>query len=125
MITSGTDRRILLALGAFQAVDAALCIQPIPYVGRCLDTVRYPKEHREIFPIIKGASAIGLLAGARFPALAKLTLVMLSIYFSFAFGAHVRVRDVSLNAAAAGALLVTYTALTTRELIGRSVNSSS
>lgn len=100
--------KVLAVLGAFQAIDAAICVQPVPYVAKCLDDVHYPKQNRWIFAPIKAASAVGLLAGVRYPGLARLTLVMLTIYFTLAVGAHVRVRDFGLNAASASTLLATY-----------------
>ncbi|MUM19016.1 hypothetical protein FZI91_13985 [Mycobacterium sp. CBMA271] len=112
--------RFLALLASMQAVDAAICVQPVPYVAKCLDDVSYPQEPRWIFPVIKGASALGLLGGIRFPPLAKLTLVMLTIYFSLAVGAHLRVRDIGLNAAAASALLATYGALAAKGLTAKS-----
>ncbi|TDZ85598.1 hypothetical protein DE4585_00917 [Mycobacteroides salmoniphilum] len=107
-------------LGSFQAVDAALCIQPVPYVAKCLDDVRYPQQNRWIFAPIKAASAIGLIGGIRFPGLAKLTLVMLTVYFSLAVGAHLRVRDIGLNAMSASTLLATYGVLAARGLAAKS-----
>jgi len=105
----------LAAMAAFQAVDAAICVQPIPYVAKCLDDVHYPAEGRWIFPVVKGAAAIGLLGGTRFPWLAKLTLVMLTIYFTLAVGFHIRAKDLRLNAASASSLLAVYAALTVKE----------
>ncbi len=106
--------RVLTLLAAFQAVDAAICVQPIPYVAKCLDDVHYPQENRWIFPVVKVASAAGLLGGIRFPGLAKLTLVMLTTCFTLALAAHLRARDSGLNAAAASTLLTTYGALAAR-----------
>ncbi|MGH3956022.1 DoxX family protein [Mycobacteroides salmoniphilum] len=112
--------RVLALLGSFQAVDAALCIQPVPYVAKCLDDVRYPKQNRWIFAPIKAASAMGLIGGIRFPGLAKLTLVMLTVYFSLAVGAHLRVRDIGLNVMSASTLLATYGVLAARGLAAKS-----
>lgn len=112
--------RVLALLGSFQAVDAALCIQPVPYVATCLNDVRYPQQNRWIFAPIKAASALGLIGGIRFPGLAKLTLVMLTVYFSLAVGAHLRVRDIGLNAMSASTLLATYGVLAARGLAAKS-----
>ncbi|ALR12046.1 DoxX family protein [Mycobacteroides saopaulense] len=111
--------RVLALLGTFQAVDAALCVQPIPYVAKCLDDVHFPRQSRWIFAPIKAAAAVGLLGGVRFPALAKLTLVMLTLYFSLAVGAHLRVRDIGLNAVSASTLLATYGVLAARGLTAK------
>lgn len=116
MEKTSRTRSILLLLSIFQAIDAALCVQPIPYVTRCLDAVHYPQTGRWIFPVVKFASAVGLFVGVRVPAVARLTLLMLTIYFSLAVSAHVRARDIGFNAAAATALLATYGTLTADEL---------
>lgn len=112
--------RVLALLGSFQAIDAALCVQPVPYVAKCLDDVHYPQQNRWIFAPIKAASAIGLLGGVRFPGLAKLTLVLLTIYFSLAVGAHLRLRDIGVNALSASTLLATYGVLAARGLAAKS-----
>ncbi|ALG85428.1 DoxX family protein [Gordonia phthalatica] len=91
---------------AGQSADAVACLGPIPYIARCLDDVEFPAEHRWIFPVVKFASAAGLAAAPRFPWLARLTAVMLTIYFSLAVGMHVRARDFRLNFAAASSFLV-------------------
>lgn len=106
---------ILAGLATFQAVDAAICVKPIPYVAKCLDDVNYPQEGRWIFPVVKAAATVGLLVGIRHPWVAKLTLVMLTIYFSLAVGYHLRAKDIGLNAASASSLLATYGALTVTE----------
>lgn len=106
---------ILTGVATFQAVDAAICVKPIPRVAKCLDDVHFPQEGRWIFPVVKAASALGLLAGTRYPWLAKLTLVMLTIYFSLAVGYHLRAKDIGLNAASATSLLAAYSALTITE----------
>ncbi|AMU75583.1 Uncharacterised protein [Mycobacteroides abscessus subsp. massiliense] len=112
--------RVLALLASFQTVDAAICVQPIPYVAKCLDDVRYPEQNRWIFAPIKAASAVGLLGGIRFPWLAKLTLFMLTVYFTLAVGAHVRARDIGLNAVSASSLLATYGALMVKGLGAKS-----
>lgn len=42
--------------------------------------------------------------------------MLLTVYFALAVGAHVRVRDFGLNAAAASTLLLTYGALAARTI---------
>ncbi|WOC13372.1 DoxX family protein [Gordonia sp. MP11Mi] len=96
---------------AGQAADAVACIGPIPYIARCLDSVEFPAEYRWIFPIVKGVSAVGLAAAPRFPGLARLTTVMLTIYFVLAVGSHVRTRDIGLNFAASSSMLAFYSTL--------------
>lgn len=105
------DPRLYQALAATQAVDAAICVGPIPYVQRCLTDVEFPEQYWWIFPVVKGASAVGLAAAPRYPTLARFTAVMLTVYFCCAVGAHVRVRDLRLNFAAASSLLATYAVL--------------
>lgn len=105
------DPRVYRLAAAGQAADAAICVPPIPYVARCLDDVEFPEENRWIFPVTKAASALGLWLAPRHPGLARLTAVMLTLYFVLAVGAHVRVRDLRLNFAAATGLLVFYGAL--------------
>ncbi len=48
-------------------------------------------------PVVKAAAAVGLLSITRFPALARLTTAMLTLYFALAVGAHIRVRDKVVN----------------------------
>ncbi len=103
-----TPARIYTALAAAQAADAVACALPAPFVTECLDGVRFPVDKRWIFAPIKAASAIGLASVWRFPALARFTAVMLTVYFSLAVGSHVRVRDFGRNFVAASTLLVTY-----------------
>lgn len=93
---------------AGQSTDGILCLGPIPYIARCLDDVNFPMEHRWVFPVVKFASAAGLASASRYPALARFTAVMLTVYFCLAVGMHVRARDLRLNFAAASSLLVFY-----------------
>ena len=105
----------LVGMATFQAVDAAICVKPIPYVATCLDDVNYPQGGRWIFPVVKAAAAVGLLVGTQVPWVARLTLIMLMIYFSLAIGYHLRAKDIGPNAASASSLLATYGALTVTE----------
>lgn len=114
--STSVSSRVLVLLAAFQAVDAAMCVKPIPYIAKCLDDVGYPQQGRWVFPVVKAAGAVGLIGGTRFPGLARLTLVMLTIYFSLAVGAHIRVRDLGVNAASASTLLLTYGTLATKSM---------
>ncbi|SHT60364.1 Uncharacterised protein [Mycobacteroides abscessus subsp. abscessus] len=113
--------RVLALLASFQAVDAAICVQPIPYVAKCLDDVRYPQQYRWIFAPIKAASAVGLLGGIRFPWLARLTTFMLTVYFTLAVGAHLRAHDKMLNALPATSLLALFAVLTAKGFDEREV----
>lgn len=115
MVSAGEvirNPRFYELVAAGQAADAAICIQPIPYVAKCLDDVGWPEgDSRWFFPVVKAASAVGLAAAPRWPGLARLTAIMLTLYFAVAVGLHVRARDLRLNFAAATSLLVFYGAL--------------
>jgi hypothetical protein len=109
-----TSPRSYLVLAAAQAADAVACTVPLPFVTKALDDVNFPAENRWIFAVVKGASAIGLLSVTRFPALARLTTAMLTLYFALAVMFHLRARDIGLNAAAATTLLATFAAMTAK-----------
>jgi hypothetical protein len=102
------------ALGGFMALDAVIYAIPLPFVTEALDTLDFPREYRWIFPPIKAAAAVGLLAARRFPALGRLTTAMLTLYFALAVGSHVRARDFkpSGGIGAAGLFLATFGAMT-------------
>jgi DoxX-like family len=101
-------RQLYGAMAAVQAVDAALCVKPVGFVGRCLDDVELPRQYWVVLPVVKGASAVGLASVGRAPTLARFTAVMLTLYFVLAVGAHVRVRDFGRNFGSAAALLAVY-----------------
>lgn len=103
------DLYLLAAAG--QAADAAACVKPIDYIKRCLDDVGFPEDKRWIFPVVKGASAVGLASARRLPLLAHATAIALTVYFLLAVGAHVRARDLRFNFAAATSLLAFFGAL--------------
>jgi hypothetical protein len=107
-----TSPKTYAALAAFQAVDAVACAIPVAPVAKILDTLRIPQDIRWLLPASKAASVIGLLSAGRIPALARLTTAMLTLYFTLAVGAHLRVRDRIVNAIPAASFLATYAALT-------------
>jgi DoxX-like family len=107
-----TSPKTYAGLAAFQAVDAVACAIPVAPVAKTLDTLRIPQDIRWLLPASKAASVIGLLAAGRVPALARLTTAMLTLYFTLAVGAHLRVRDRIVNAIPAAAFLATYVVLT-------------
>jgi hypothetical protein len=111
-VSALTSPKTYAALAAFQAVDAVACAIPVAPVAKTLDTLGVPQEIRWIFPASKAASAIGLLSASRFPALARLTTAMLTLYFVLAVGAHIRVRDRIVNAIPAASFLAIYAGLT-------------
>lgn len=106
-----TSPKTYYATGAFMAFDAVICAIPLPLVTEGLDAVNFPRRYRWIFPPIKTAAAIGLFSVTRFPALARLTTVMLTIYFTLAVGSHIRARDLSRGAVAATTFLATFAAM--------------
>ncbi|MEB3020455.1 DoxX family protein [[Mycobacterium] crassicus] len=107
-----TSPKTYTGLAALQAADAVLCAIPAPFITTALDTVECPQQVRPILPIVKAASAIGLLSVHRFPALARLTTAALTLYFVLAVGAHIRVRDSIANTAPAASLLALFAAMT-------------
>lgn len=107
-----TSPKTYAALGVFHAVDAVVCgFQPGP-IKKTLDDVRLPENVRPVLPVVKAAAAVGLLSVTRFPALARLTTAMLTLYFALAVGAHVRVRDKVVNGLPAAVLLALVAAMT-------------
>jgi hypothetical protein len=106
------SRKAYAALAAMQAGDAVACIGPIAPVRAALDAVGLPENVRPVLPVVKAASALGLLSVYRFPALARLTTFMLTVYFVLAVSAHVRAKDWSPGLAAATSMLVLFGAMT-------------
>ncbi len=106
------SRRTYAVLAAMQAGDAVACIGPIAPVRAALDAVGLPENVRPVLPIVKAASAVGLLSVYRFPALARLTTFMLTVYFTLAVGAHVRAKDWSPGLGAAASLLALFGSMT-------------
>jgi hypothetical protein len=107
-----TSPKTYAGLAAFQAGDAIACAIPLPAITKALDQYGVPPDIRWILPAAKAASVIGLLSAGRIPALARLTTAMLTVYFTLAVGAHLRVRDRIVNAVPAASFLATYAALT-------------
>jgi DoxX-like family len=107
-----TSPKTYAGLAAFQAIDAVACAIPIPPITKSLDSLGVPQDIRWILPATKAASVIGLLSASRFPALARLTTAMLTLYFVLAVGAHLRVRDKVVNLIPAASFLATYAVLT-------------
>ena len=107
-----TSPKTYAGLAAFQVADAAACALPAPFVAEALDRVGCPPTVRRALPVVKAASAVGLAAAGRFPALARVTTAALTLYFALAVTAHLRVRDSLVNTAPAVSLLAVYAALT-------------
>jgi hypothetical protein len=101
-------------LAAFHAVDAVGCAVQAAPIKKVLDDLDIPEGIRPVFPVVKGAAAVGLASVTRFPALARLTTAMLTLYFILAVGAHLRVRDKIVSVIPAVAFLVTFAAMTVK-----------
>jgi hypothetical protein len=91
-----------------------VCGIPVAYIEKSFDTLEVPQRIRWVFPTVKAASAVGLLAAGRFPALARLTTFMLTIYFVLAVGAHIRVKDTVIGTVPAAGFLALCAAMTAR-----------
>ncbi len=109
-----TSPKVYAGLAVLQAGDAVACGLQIPPIKKALDDVHLTEELRPVLPVVKGAAAIGLLTVRRFPALARLTTLMLTVYFALAVAFHVRARDVSPGLVAASSLLVLFAAMTAK-----------
>jgi|SRR5690625_1421057 len=109
-----TSPKTYHGLAAFQAADAVACAIPVPYIAKSLDTVQCPQQVRPVLPIVKAASAIGLLSVHRFPVLARVTTAALTLYFVLAVGAHIRVRDAVVNTIPAASFLALFAAMTVK-----------
>src|SRR6201990_3007303 len=109
-----TSPKTYAALGAFHAVDAVACAAQVAPVKKVLDDLEVPDSVRKVLPVVKVAAAIGLLSVTRFPALARLTTAMLTLYFILAVGAHIRVRDKIVNGLPAAVFLALFAAMTAK-----------
>ncbi|MGV0748910.1 DoxX family protein [Mycolicibacter heraklionensis] len=107
-----TSPKTYTGLAAFQVADAVACAIPVPYIATALDQLGCSPEVRKVLPIVKAASAVGLLSVHRFPGLARLTTAALTLYFVLAVGAHIRVRDAVVNTVPAATLLTLFAAMT-------------
>lgn len=109
-----TSPKTYVALAAFHAGDAVACGVQVAPIKKVLDDLGVPDEVRRVLPVVKAAAALGLLSVTRFPALARLTTAMLTVYFALAVGAHIRVRDKVVNTLPALSFLVTFAAMTVK-----------
>lgn len=106
-----TSRRTYAALAAVQGADAVACAIPLAAIEKTFDDVGLPREIRPLIPVVKAASALGLLSVFRSPLLARVTTVMLTVYFALAVGSHLRARDFSPALGAASMFLAIYGAM--------------
>lgn len=109
-----TSPKTYAALAAFHAVDAVACAVQVAPIKKSLDTLEVPENVRPVLPVVKTAAAIGLLSVTRFPGLARLTTAMLTLYFTLALSAHIRVRDKIVNALPAASFLVLFATMTVK-----------
>lgn len=109
-----TSPKTYTGLAAFQAADAVACAVQVAPIKRILDDLGVPEGVRPVLPVVKGAAAVGLLSVTWFPALARLTTAMLTLYFTLAVGAHIRARDKAVNALPAVSFLALFAAMTAK-----------
>ena len=107
-----TSPKTYAALAVFNAVDAVACGVQVAPIKKTLDNLGVPDDIRPVLPAVKAAAAVGLLSVTRFPALARLTTAMLTLYFVLAVGAHIRARDKIVNALPAASFLATFAVMT-------------
>jgi hypothetical protein len=86
-------RQQVLGLVVIQAADAAFNAIPTQWLRDDLDHLGVPEDLRFVFPVIKSASALGLLGGLRWPRVGRVTAAALIVYFLAAMGFHARARD--------------------------------
>ena len=109
-----TSPKTYAGLAAFHAIDAVGCAVQFAPIKKVLDDLGIPEDIRPVFPVVKAAAAVGLASVTRFPALARLTTAMLTLYFVLAVGAHVRVRDKVVNTLPAALFLAIFAAMTAK-----------
>ena len=109
-----TAKRTYALLAALQAGDAVACAIPLAPITKSLDDVGLEPRLRPVLPIVKAASAVGLVAVYRFPALARVTTFMLTVYFVLAVAFHVKAKDWSPGLVAASSLLAVFAAMTAK-----------
>ena len=107
-----TSPKTYAALAAFHAVDAVACGFQVAPIKKVLDDLGVPDEIRPVLPVVKTAAAVGLLSVPRFPALARLTTAMLTLYFALAVGAHIRAHDKVVNTLPAATFLAAFAVMT-------------
>src|SRR5438094_565598 len=98
-------KRVVLALAGVQLADAAFNAVPTQWLRDDLDHLGVPEELRFIFPVVKSASAVGLLGGLKWPRLGRVTSAALIVYFVLALGFHARAKDRAARYAPAAAML--------------------
>jgi DoxX-like family len=92
-------------LAVVQIADAAFNVAAREWMRANLEHLRIPYGYRHVFPIVKTASAAGLLAGLQWAPLGRLTARLLVVYYILAMLAHYRVKDPVKNYVPAAAML--------------------
>ena len=95
----------MVALAGVQLADAAFNAVPTQWLRDDLDHLGVPENVRVVFPVVKSASAVGLLGGLKWPRLGRLTANALILYFLLALGFHARAKDRAAKFAPAAAML--------------------
>lgn len=98
-------RQQVLGLVVVQLADAAFNTIPTPWLRDDLDHLGVPWDLRFVFPVVKGASAVGLVGGLRWPRLGRVTAEALIVYFMAAMGFHARAKDRLVRYTPAAAML--------------------
>lgn len=114
-----TSNRAYATLAALQAGDAMACAIPIAPIEKAFDDVGLASELRPLIPVVKVASALGLVSVFRYPRLARVTTFMLTVYFVLAVAFHVRAKDWSPGLLAASSFLALYGVMTAKGPTGR------
>ena len=99
------SNRAASRLALVQFADAAFTAIPNEWVKNDLDRLGFPEDLRIVFPIVKSASAVGLVAGLRWPRLGRVTSTALVAYFLLAMAFHARAKDGPARYAPAAAML--------------------
>ena len=94
-----------MALAGVQLADAAFNAVPTQWLRDDLDHLGIPENARILFPVVKSASAVGLVGGLRWPRLGRLTANALIVYFLLALGFHAKAKDRQAKFAPAAGML--------------------
>jgi hypothetical protein len=95
----------VVAFAGVQLADAAFNAVPTQWLRDDFDHLGVREDLRVVFPVVKSASAVGLLGGLRWPRLGRLTANALIVYFLLALGFHARAKDRPARFAPAAAML--------------------
>jgi len=95
----------VVALAGVQLADAAFNAVPTQWLRDDLDHLGIPENVRVVFPVVKSASAVGLVGGLRWPRLGRLTANALIVYFLLALGFHAKAKDRPAKFAPAAGML--------------------